>query len=91
MTRHKIYYEDGSLQREIARAYKVIAACKGLLEQSRPDTFLGRQRHEPIPPTTTEVRQRCQERMEADQQIYRAMNTHLFQTRHPDCPSGDTN
>ncbi len=48
MAQRKTYYDDGSLQREIARAYEVIAACKQVLEQSRPDTFLGRQRHEPI-------------------------------------------
>ncbi len=51
MAQRKIYFDDGSLQREIARAYEVIAECKDVLEQSRPDTFLGRQRHEPIPPS----------------------------------------
>ncbi len=45
MRRRKIYFDDGSLQREIKRAYEIIAACKELLERSRPDTFLGRQCH----------------------------------------------
>ncbi len=51
MAQRKIYFDDGSLQREIARAHEVIAACKDVLEQSCPDTFLGRQRHEPIAPS----------------------------------------
>ncbi len=52
MPQHKLYYyDDGNLQREIASAYEVIAACKKALQQSRPDTFLGRQRHKPVPPS----------------------------------------
>ncbi len=52
MPQHKLYYhDDGNLQHEIARAREVVAKCKELLQQSCPDTFLGRQRQKPIPPS----------------------------------------
>jgi hypothetical protein len=48
---HKVHYalHDAELQYEIVRARKIIAVCIQVLQQSHPDTFLGRQRHEPIP------------------------------------------
>ena len=49
MTRHNRHYDDPTLQRGIVRAREVIAKCIKVLEQCRPDTFLGRPRHDPIP------------------------------------------
>jgi hypothetical protein len=45
----KIHFADGRLQNEIARAREIVAMCIEVLQQSRRDTFLGRQRHEPNP------------------------------------------
>jgi hypothetical protein len=49
MPQHKIHHDDANFQSGIARAREVIARCIEVLQQPRPDTVLGRERHEPIP------------------------------------------
>jgi hypothetical protein len=49
MPQHRIYRASrNEYQSKIARAREVLAECLEVLRQSRPDTFLGRQHHEPI-------------------------------------------
>ncbi len=48
---HKINYPSKQEQREIGRTREVLDLCMDVLRQPPPDTFLGRQRHELIPPS----------------------------------------
>jgi hypothetical protein len=82
MPQHKIYFDDGKLQREITRAYEAIAACKELLRRSRPDTFLGRQRPSIGSPTTAGF--------DGVQQAAAEITDDPLQTRKHDPSSHDT-